>query len=115
MRPSGFLPALRVWALLLAAGAVCSVAVQGAHAGTAACSSFGISWEHGYNLQASKDGNPIRILSACCKPGLKFGQNACTITVTLAGTADRGCESIVLNDRGVPVGAGRHITCLRTT
>jgi hypothetical protein len=104
------LPALLAAAVLYAFGA------QGAGAiGTVGCSSFGGSWERGYNLQASKDGNPIRILAACCKPGPEFGENACTITVTLEGTADRGCEEVTLNARGVPVAPGKHLTCRRTS
>jgi hypothetical protein len=87
-------------------------AVNGqAAAAPPACSSFGATWTRSYNARASKDGNPVRILAACCKPGATFGLNKCLITVTLVGTRDRGCESVVLNEKGNPVGPGIHESC----
>jgi hypothetical protein len=107
-----FSSAVRTMPALLAAGVLYALGTQGAGATPASgCSSFGGSWAHTYNLQASKDGNPIRILAACCKPGPKFGESACTITVTLDGTADRGCEAVTLNEHGAPVGPGKHVAC----
>ena len=87
-------------------------AANGEGAGSqAACSSFGPTWTRSYNAKASKDGNPVRILAACCKPGASFGLNKCLITVTLVGTRDRGCESVVINEKGNPVGPGTHESC----
>jgi hypothetical protein len=86
-------------------------ASDGAAAAPTTCSSFGATWTRSYNAKASKDGNPVRILSACCNPGATFGLNRCLVTVTLAGTRDRGCESIVINEKGNPVGPGTHESC----
>jgi hypothetical protein len=89
-----------------------------AHVGSAAtgtsappkCSSFGPTWARAYNTRASKDGNPVRIISACCKPTAKFGVNGCLVTVTLAGTTDRGCAYYDISSNG-SLGPGRHETC----
>ena len=40
---------------------------------TAKCSTFGTTWRLGYNKQAAKAGNPIRILDACCRPASQLG------------------------------------------
>jgi len=74
------------------------------------CSSFGPTWARTYNAHASKDGNPVRIISACCKPTAKFGVSGCLVTVTLAGTTDRGCAFYEISANG-SLGPGRHETC----
>jgi hypothetical protein len=90
-------------------GTLAATGAAGAASGS--CSSFGPSWARSYNAKAKKDGNPIRIVSACCKPGAKFGLNSCFVMVTLAGTNDLGCESTEIDAAGMPVGAGKHETC----
>jgi hypothetical protein len=78
-----------------------------------ACSSFGPTWARSYNRLASKSGNPVRIVSACCKHSPKAGVHWCFVTVTLAGTTDRGCEYVDIGAHGTPVGPGKHETCPR--
>jgi hypothetical protein len=94
------------------------VVVTGANAAgtgssqTAACSSYGPLWLQGYNKQAAKAGNPVRILSACCHPTRIDDVNHCYVMVTLAGTSDRGCESVDIGQNGFPSGPGKHENCL---
>lgn len=95
----------------MASVAALALGASTADATIARCSSFGPSWRRAYNTEAAKDGNPVRILAACCKPGPSFGESACSITVTLVGTTDRGCESVVLSSKGIPIGPGKHETC----
>ena len=78
----------------------------------AACSSYGPVWLQGYNKEAAKAGNPVRILSACCHPTKTQGVNHCYVMVTLAGTSDRGCESVDIGKNGLPAGQGKHENCL---
>jgi hypothetical protein len=78
----------------------------------AACSSYGPVWLQGYNKEAAKAGNPVRILSACCHPTKAEGVNHCYVMVTLAGTRDRGCESVDIGENGLPAGQGKHENCL---
>ncbi len=87
----------------------------GAASHTPACTSFGATWARGYNSAAAKSGNPIRIVSACCHPGTRFGVNTCLLTVTLAGTRDRGCELVDIGSKGLPVGPGKHESCKALT
>ena len=75
------------------------------------CSTFGTTWRLGYNKKAARAGNPIRILDACCKPASQVGVSHCFITVTLAGTKDRGCESVDIGRNGSVAGPGKHETC----
>jgi hypothetical protein len=82
---------------------------------SAKCSSFGSSWRRSYNKTAIKSGNPIRILAACCRPASRAGVNHCYITVTLAGTKDRGCETVDIGPDGLPAGPGRHEVCTPRT
>ena len=88
---------------------VVAASAGGARAGSsqvAVCSSYGPVWLQGYNKEAAKAGNPVRILSACCHPTKTQGVNHCYVMVTLAGTTDRGCESVDIGKNGVPAGAG---------
>ena len=98
--------------LVAAVLALVSACGAGAHPSAAAkCSSFGTTWRLGYNKQAAKAGNPIRILDACCRPASRLGVSHCFITVTLAGTKDRGCESVDIGKNGSVAGPGKHETC----
>jgi hypothetical protein len=83
----------------------------GAGATAATCTSFGPRWAASYNKTASKDGNPVRILTACCGSPNASGVHHCAISVTLAGTKNRGCESVGIGKTGMPVGPGTHETC----
>jgi hypothetical protein len=76
------------------------------------CSSFGTTWSHSYNAHAELVGNPVRILSACCRPTETAGINHCFLTVTLAGTLDRGCEVVNIGKNGLPANVGRHRKCV---
>lgn len=76
------------------------------------CSSFGSTWAHAYNAHAVLQGNPVRILSACCRPTQTVGVNHCFLTVTLAGTLDRGCETVNIGKNGLPSDIGRHAKCV---
>jgi hypothetical protein len=113
----------RKLAALLAAVAACALAVGLAHASRVndsslargvGCSSFGTPWAHSYNAKAVLAGNPVRILSACCTPTETAGVNHCFVTVTLAGTRDRGCESVDIGPNGWPAGPGKHRKCVST-
>lgn len=77
----------------------------------AGCSSFGASFVRSYNHEAAKQGNPVRMLSACCTTTAHAGVNACHIMVTLVGTADRGCESVDISNAGAVVSEGKHESC----
>ncbi len=102
-------------ALAFACMLVIAAVADGARAGSsqaAVCSSYGPVWLQGYNKEAAKAGNPVRILSACCRPTKTQGVNNCYVTVTLAGTRDRGCESVDIGKNGVPVGQGKHEDCI---
>ena len=70
----------------------------------AGCDTFGTTWVHSYNVKAIKQGNPIRMLSACCQVSGQIGVHHCFIKLTLAGTKDLGCETV---DIGVGRAAGR--------
>jgi hypothetical protein len=98
--------------LVLAGGAD---AAGGGTGGAATCSSYGLTWRLSYNKQAAKAGNPVRILSACCHPTKTEGVNHCYVMVTLAGTSDRGCESVDIGENGLPAGQGKHEICLLHT
>jgi hypothetical protein len=84
---------------------------RAATAPPAGCSSFGPSFLRSYNREAARQGNPVRIVSACCKPTAHAGVNACHIMVTLVGTADRGCESVEISNAGSVVSQGKHESC----
>ena len=114
-RAFGVVARLSGAALLL--GALLVLAAGANAAGTrstdaAACSSYGPVWLQGYNKEAAKAGNPVRILSACCHPTKTQGVNHCYVMVTLAGTSDRGCESVDIGKNGLPTGQGKHENCL---
>lgn len=79
------------------------------------CSGFGTTWAQSYNAQATLEGNPVRILSACCRPTATAGVNHCFLTVTLAGTLDRGCETVDIGKNGLPSNVGRHAKCVGGT
>ncbi|HEY4346841.1 MAG TPA: hypothetical protein VGM80_04570 [Gaiellaceae bacterium] len=78
----------------------------------AKCSGFGPTWRKSYNAKAVKVGNPIRILAACCQSTKTPGIHHCYVTVTLAGTLDRGCESVDIGKNGMPAGTGKHEECV---
>ena len=104
-------------AAALAAAALAAVA--GASNGTdrmvaltTGCTSFGPTWVHSYNHDAIQAGNPIRILAACCHSTGSVGIHHCYVTVTLAGTPYRGCESVDIGRNGLPASVGRHERCV---
>jgi hypothetical protein len=112
---STHLSKLSLWLATALAVALAAGAGGAAGATRTTCSSFGPSWAHTYDLAASKAGNPVRILAACCHPAATFGVNSCLVTVTLVGTRDRGCELVDIGKTGVPVGAGKHENCSSST
>jgi hypothetical protein len=75
------------------------------------CAKFGTTWRLAYNKRATTSGNPVRILAACCQPTGRLGVNHCFLTVTLAGTNDRGCELVDIGENGLPAGPGKHEPC----
>jgi hypothetical protein len=75
------------------------------------CTRFGTTWRLAYNKRAATSGNPVRILAACCQPTGRPGVNRCFLTVTLAGTNDRGCELVDIGENGLPAGQGKHERC----
>ena len=101
-------------AAIVAAFAPAALADDRALAHGIGCSSFGAVWAHSYNSQAVAAGNPVRILSACCRPTETAGVNHCFLTVTLAGTLDRGCETVDIGKNGLPSDVGRHAKCVGT-
>jgi hypothetical protein len=103
-----------VVAFVLAVASVAAATASGAataRAGGSACSAFGPSWARSYNARAIVTGNPVRIIGACCQPTEKAGVNHCFVTVTLAGTVDRGCELVDIGPSGLPAGPGKHERC----
>jgi hypothetical protein len=112
------LAATLVFAAALAAALIVLAARSGGGeaAGVAAakCDTYGPVWVKSYNKIAIKQGNPVRMLSACCQPGAKKGVHHCFIIVTLAGTKDRGCAIYDLGPNGQPVGLGKHEACPAT-
>jgi hypothetical protein len=113
-----FLPAAVIVAALLCAVTAGLAHASGVKDGSLAkgigCSTFGPSWAHTYNTRAVLAGNPVRILSACCTSTETAGVNHCFVTVTLDGTADRGCETVDIGRNGWPSGPGRHRKCVST-
>jgi hypothetical protein len=79
---------------------------------TTGCTTFGQIWVHSYNQTAVQVGNPIRILKACCHSTERAGIDHCYVTVTLAGTPYRGCESVDIGRDGLPASVGRHERCV---
>ena len=77
----------------------------------AGCDTFGATWVHSYNVKAIKQGNPIRMLSACCQVSGQIGVHHCFIKLTLAGTKDLGCETVDIGANGLPAGQGKHEKC----
>ncbi len=75
------------------------------------CDTFGPTWVHSYNVKAIKQGNPIRMLSACCQVSGQIGVHHCFIKLTLAGTKDLGCEAVDIGSDGLPAGEGKHEKC----
>jgi hypothetical protein len=98
-------------AIILAAG---SGGGEAAEVAAGRCDTYGPVWVKSYNKTAIKQGNPVRMLSACCQPGAKKGVHHCFIIVTLAGTKDRGCAIYDLGPDGQPVGLGKHEACPQT-
>ena len=99
-----------VLVLAAAASATGTDAPRGLATGTG-CSTYGPTWARSYNARAIVTGNPVRILAACCRPTEKDGVNHCFVTVTLAGTIDRGCELVDIGRSGWPAGPGTHERC----
>ena len=106
---------------LLAAAIAAAAIVGSAHAAggtdrmvalTTGCTSFGPTWVHSYNHDAIQVGNPIRIVTACCHSTGRVGVHHCYVTVTLAGTPYRGCESVDIGRNGLPASVGRHERCV---
>lgn len=106
---------------LLVAALAAAVLASAAHASngthrmvalTTGCTSFGPTWAHSYNRTAIQVGNPIRILAACCHSTGRVGIHHCYVTVTLAGTPYRGCESVDIGRNGLPASVGRHERCM---
>jgi hypothetical protein len=81
---------------------------------TTRCTAFGPTWVHSYNQNAIQAGNPVRILAACCHSTGTIGIHHCYVTVTLAGTPYRGCESVDIGRNGLPASVGRHERCVST-
>ena len=75
------------------------------------CDTFGTTWVQSYNVKATKQGNPIRMLSACCQVSGQIGVHHCFIKLTLAGTKDLGCETVDIGVDGMPAGQGKHEKC----
>ena len=75
------------------------------------CDTFGPTWVHSYNVKAIRQGNPIRMLSACCQVAGQLGVHHCFIKLTLAGTKDLGCEAVDIGQNGLPAGEGKHEKC----
>src|SRR5262249_833646 len=75
------------------------------------CSSLSTTWRLPYNKTAKKQSNPIRVLDACCKPTERAGISHCFVAITLAGTHDRGCESVDIDADGKVAGPGKHEKC----
>jgi hypothetical protein len=75
------------------------------------CDTFGPTWVQTYNVKAIKQGNPIRMLSACCQVSGQLGVHYCFIKLTLAGTKDLGCETVDIGANGLPAGEGKHEKC----
>jgi hypothetical protein len=75
------------------------------------CSSFSTTWRLSYNKTAKQQGNPVRVLDACCKPTERAGVSHCFVAITLAGTSDRGCESVDIGTDGKVAGPGKHEKC----
>jgi hypothetical protein len=101
-----------VFVLVLAvATSVTAADARAGHATGSGCSAFGPTWARSYNARAIVTGNPVRILAACCQPTGKVGINHCFVTVTLAGTIDRGCELVDIGPSGLPAGPGEHERC----
>jgi hypothetical protein len=99
-------------ALVLAALASASPGTNRMVALTTGCTSFGPTWAHSYNHSAIQAGNPVRILAACCHSTATIGIHHCYVTVTLAGTPYRGCESVDIGRDGLPASVGRHERCV---
>jgi hypothetical protein len=75
------------------------------------CDTYGPTWVHSYNVKAIKQGNTIRMLSACCQVSGQIGVHHCFIKLTLAGTKDLGCETVDIGVDGMPAGQGKHEKC----
>ena len=109
-----------VKSLLAAAFAALVIAASSSAAGgtdrmvalTTGCTAYGPTWVHSYNRDAIQAGNPIRLVAACCHSTGTAGIHHCYVTVTLAGTPYRGCESVDIGRNGLPASVGRHERCV---
>jgi hypothetical protein len=111
MRPTSLLASILAAAVLAAAASAATGDSRIARL-TTGCTTFGPAWAHSYDTSALAAGNPIRILDACCHSTPRAGVHHCFVTVTLAGTTYRGCESVDIGPAGVPASIGRHERCV---
>ena len=77
----------------------------------ATCSSFGTTWARTYDRHAVQDQNPIRIISACCKPTNTANVSSCFLTVGQAGISEHGCELVDISSAGLVASEGVHENC----
>ena len=83
----------------------------------AKCDSYGPGWVKSFNKTAKVQGNPTRMISACCAPAKVKGVSVhhCFIKLTLAGTKVMGCATYDLGMNGLPVSpavsVGQHQNC----
>jgi hypothetical protein len=75
------------------------------------CSSYGTAWVRSFNRTAVAQGNPERMLSACCGEATSVGVHHCFLKLTLVGTKDLGCATADLGPDGAPVGVVKHEDC----
>jgi hypothetical protein len=115
------LAALAVFAAAGAAVAILATSSKGGQAAPlptttpATCDAYGPSWVKLFNKSAVADGNPTRMLSACCQTTSMKGVHHCLIRLTLAGTTVQGCALYDLAANGQPVSTkisvGRKVNC----
>lgn len=111
-------------AAFAAAGAAVAILATSSSGGQAAplpttspatCDAYGHSWVKWFNKSAVADGNPTRMLSACCQTTSLKGVHHCLIRLTLAGTTVQGCALYDLAANGQPVSTkisvGRKVNC----
>jgi hypothetical protein len=120
-RHGAMLAALAVFAAGGAAVAILATRSSGGQAAPlpttapATCDAYGLSWVKSFNKSAVADGNPTRMLSACCQSTSLKGVHHCLIRLTLAGTTVQGCALYDLGADGLPVSTkisvGRKVNC----
>jgi hypothetical protein len=111
--------ALNAALVSLAAAAALLVRTTPGHAAAipAKCDSYGASWVRWFNKNAKAQGDPTRMLSACCEPRTIQGVHVhhCFVKLTLAGSTVAGCATYDLAQNGLPVSSrlsvGQHQNC----